>query len=135
MIKTASWFTQLPPDHMKIGISRGVPRRMAAGYRIYRKLAPGPWFNRVPTEEYLRRYSGEILSVLDPREVHDRLVELAGDKIPTMVCYERAGSGSWCHRALAARWLADGLGVAVPEVGHEQLDQDRHPLLPQELLV
>jgi hypothetical protein len=23
---------------------RGPPRHMAAGYRIYRKLAPGPWF-------------------------------------------------------------------------------------------
>jgi hypothetical protein len=40
-VKTASWFTKLPDDHQRIGISRSTPRRMPAGYRIYRKLAPG----------------------------------------------------------------------------------------------
>ena len=55
-IKTASWFDKLPDDHMRIGISRGVPRNLSAGYRVFRKLAPGPWFNSVSAVEYYRLY-------------------------------------------------------------------------------
>lgn len=47
MLKTGFWYGNLPQDHIRIGISRGVPRRMAAGNRVFRKLAPGPWFNSV----------------------------------------------------------------------------------------
>ena len=63
ILKTASWFSVLPPDHIRIGISRGVPRlAIGKGYRLYRKLAPGPWFNHVPLDEYRRRYDAEILA-------------------------------------------------------------------------
>jgi hypothetical protein len=130
MIKTASWFTPLPDDHVRIGISRGTPRYMQAGDRQFRRLAPGPWFNNVNTAEYIRRYSSEILAQLDPQQTADQLLELAGGKVPVLVCFERIGSGHWCHRALAASWLAEGLGKPVPELGHEELKQDRHPLLP-----
>jgi hypothetical protein len=68
-IKTASWFTKLPDDHLRIGISRGVPRRMGAGFRIYRKLAPGPWFNSVDVDTYCDRFRAEILAPLDPHQV------------------------------------------------------------------
>jgi hypothetical protein len=53
-VKTASWFTPVPADHIRIGISRAVPRRFAPGYRVFRALAPGPWFNSVDTAEYDR---------------------------------------------------------------------------------
>jgi hypothetical protein len=33
---TSSWFTPLPPDHVRIGISRGTPRGVVAGYRTRR---------------------------------------------------------------------------------------------------
>lgn len=55
-MKTASWFTKLPPDHQPIGVSRGVPPRQAASYRLYRKLSPGPLFNSVSPEEYDHLY-------------------------------------------------------------------------------
>jgi hypothetical protein len=53
---------------------------------------------------------------------HERLLELAGGRVPVLCCFERSaasrGRGSgWCHRALASRWLSDGLGIAVPELG------------------
>lgn len=32
-IFTASWFTPLPTGHLRVGISRGVPRGLPAGYR------------------------------------------------------------------------------------------------------
>jgi hypothetical protein len=41
VIKTAWWFSNLPADPQMIGISRGIPRRMSPGYRVFRKLAPG----------------------------------------------------------------------------------------------
>ena len=140
-MKTASWFTKLPDDHKRIGISRGVPRRLPAGYRVYRALAPGPWFNSVGIEEYYHLYRTEILDRLDPRSVADDLTRLAEGLVPVMLCYERppaqstmiAGTGEWCHRAMAAEWLAEALGFPVPEVGFEDLPQHEHPLMPPQL--
>jgi hypothetical protein len=129
-IKTSHWFAALPSDHARIGISRGTPRRMAAGYRIFRKLAPGPWFNSVSTEEYIRLYHTEILAPLDPHAVAKHLIELADGKVPVMVCFERAGGAQWCHRSLVAAWLAEALGLLVPEYGFEDLPQSEHPLRP-----
>jgi hypothetical protein len=45
----------------------------------------------------------------------------------------RIGPGQWDHRAIAAQWLADALGLQVPEVGFEAAPV--HPLLPLETLV
>jgi hypothetical protein len=140
-MKTASWFTKLPDDHKRIGISRGTPRRMPAGYRVYKALAPGPWFNSVSIEEYYHLYRTEILGPLDPRAVADHLTMLAGGLVPVLLCYERppsqstliAGEGDWCHRAMVAEWLAEALGVVVPEVGFESLPQHEHTLMPPQL--
>ena len=109
MIVTASWFTPLPEGYVRVGISRGVP----AGYRLYRRLAPGPWFNSVPTEEVLRRYDAEILAPLDPRQVLDELLRLAGDKVPVLCCFERVDGGQWCHLAPDWRIVRQRLAAAV----------------------
>jgi hypothetical protein len=131
ILKTSSWFQPLPPDHLRVGISRGVPRRFPAGYRRYTKLNPGPWFNSVSAEEYIRLYAAEILAPLDPQQVVDELHAIAGGRVPVLCCWERVGCGSWCHRALVAEWFERTLGLAVPEVGFESLALDLHPLLPQ----
>jgi Protein of unknown function, DUF488 len=127
-IKTASWFTKLPAGHARIGISRSVPHRLKPGYRIYRKLAPGPWFSHVAGEEFYHRYRTEILGPLNPRLVADELFDLARGGIPVMVCYEKAGGPAVCHRAMAAGWLAEALGHPVPEFGFETWSQFNHPL-------
>ena len=119
-MKTSSWFTKLPPGHVGIGISRGVP----AGFEHlanYRKLAPGPWFKSCSSPaRYLERYFGDILAKLDPRQVVADLQRLAGEAEPVMVCWEHPPpSPSWCHRALVSAWLFKTIGVAVPELGHE----------------
>jgi hypothetical protein len=80
-------------------------------------------------------YDAEVLGLFDPHEVRVRLRQLAGDRVPVMCCYERVGSGQWCHRALAAAWLAEGLGIRVSEFGHEDQDQPLHPLGQREMLV
>ena len=129
-IKTGCWFDKLPDQYLRVGISRGIPRRTPAGYRMFRKLAPGPWFNRVGVNEYRRLYKAEILSQLDPLAIAAELVALDPDRTPVLLCYEFGGHGEFCHRALAAEWLSVALGQPVPEFGHEHLDQAAHPLLP-----
>jgi hypothetical protein len=133
-MKTASWFTPLPGHYTRIGISRGVPRRMTAGYRVFRRLAPGPWFNSVGPDEYYRLYRTEILGLLDPRVIASELIDLAGGKEPVLLCYERTGTGQWCHRGMAAEWLSEALGEPVPEVGFEEQAQRDHPLMPAGLI-
>lgn len=133
-VMTSSWFTALPAGYKRIGISRGTPRGQMAGFRLFKQLAPGAWFNSVGPLEYDRLYRAEILGPLDPAKVMAQLQELADGQIPVLLCFEKAGSGQWCHRAMAARWLAEHLGEPVPEFGFETVQQDRHPLFPRELL-
>lgn len=132
-IVTASWFTKLPDDVARIGISRGLPRGQS-GYRRLPSLAPGRWYRSVGEEEYIQRYR-EQLAALDPHEVYERIVGYAaGAQTAALVCFERPGTtDGWCHRAISARWLSDGLGVAVPEFGCEELVQAEHPMLPPSL--
>jgi hypothetical protein len=133
-MKTASWFTKLPADHQRIGTSRGTPRGQPAGFRIYRKLAPGPWFNSVSVAEYDRLYQAEILGKLDARQVWDELHEMSNGKIPVLLCYEQPNTlPQWCHRALCAEWFANKLGEHVPEFGFEHLGVEAHPCMTPEL--
>jgi hypothetical protein len=130
IIKTSNWFTPLDANHLRVGISRGTPRGQPAGFRIYRKLAPGPWFNSCAThQEYERLYRQEILDPLDPRAVADELLAMASGRIPTLLCFEVAGKPGWCHRSLCSEWLAEALGLPVPEYGYEHLAQADHPLM------
>jgi hypothetical protein len=117
-IYTSSWATKLPPECARIGISRGVPRGQPAGYRLYRKLAPGDYFNRVTVGEYYKLYSAQLAD-LDPAAVVRDLYELAGGRSPTLLCFERpeANDASWCHRGQISEWLWVTLGIKVEEHG------------------
>jgi hypothetical protein len=125
VIATASWFAPLPPDHVRIGISRGVPKGMdyCPNMRI---LAPGPWFKSVTPAEFVVRYRA-ILDRLDPQGLADELHRYGPH--PTIVCWEQPqaihAGRSWCHRHLVAAWLEDKLGIEVPEVGWPDLDRFR----------
>jgi hypothetical protein len=82
---------------------------------------------------FVRLYADEVLGRLDPEQVHRELMQLAGGRIPVICCFERADRlcpGQYCHRALAAAWLSESLGVMVPEFGFETLSQEQHPLRP-----
>ncbi len=134
LIKTSSWYATLPADHIKIGVSRGTPRGLPAGYKLYKTLAPGPWFSSVGVEEYKKRYFSEILDKLDPATVVKEIEEKAAGKIPVLVCYETADDPAWCHRGFISAWLKDKLGLLVPEVGFEDQGCEGwfHPKLPLE---
>jgi hypothetical protein len=115
-MKTSCFATYQGPG--RICIARWAPRGTPAGYRMYRPLAPGPWFNSVPEPEYRRRYLGEILGVLDPRAVIAELGELAGGAEPVLLCWEKPPltASNWCHRRMVAEWLESTLGLEVPEL-------------------
>jgi hypothetical protein len=132
-MKTGSWQIPVPAGHIKIGISRGSPRGHAAGFKLYKVLAPGPWFNSVSPAEYYRLYKVDILAPLDPAKIVTAILDRAAGHIPVLCCFERPNGREWCHRAMAAEWLAAHLKEPVPEVGFEHLPQHEHPLMPAEL--
>ena len=102
----------------RVSIARFPPRGTPAGFRVYRALAPGPWFKSVSESEYRVRY-GKQLAALDPRETYDALVELGGEAEPVLLCWERkadlAAGTTFCHRRIVAAWFAESLGEAVDE--------------------
>lgn len=131
---TASWSTELPDSHARIGISRGRPRRQS-GYRVYSPLVPGVWWNKVGLTEFHALYM-EQLGRLDPKEVLRDVRNLAGDRIPTLLCYERLSDPeAYCHRAFVAVWFKITLEIDVAEVGANPLHTGcKHPKYPAVLL-
>src|SRR5258706_10448542 len=128
---TASWSTRLPGSHARIGISRGPPRGQC-GYRMYGLLAPGPWFKSVAAGEFQVRYMAQ-LARLDPQAVLQDLAALAGDRVPALLCFEKAPPDpAWCHRGFVSAWFHDTLGLEVVEFGHADSGTGwSHPKLPR----
>lgn len=115
-MKTASFFGYSGPG--RISIARFAPRDTPPGFRVYKPLAPGPWFNSVDERRYRELYF-EQLSQLDPRTVVQELEALAGRGVePVLLCYERPPftAANWCHRRMVSEWLARELGIDVPEL-------------------
>ena len=115
----------------RIIISRGYPRDLGSGYKIYRALAPGEWF-RLPAYQsseakFRERYFHEILAPLNPQAVYDHLHKLAGDAEPVLLCWEKDPSkpDDWCHRRMVAEWFHDALGVHVPEYVPEKKSKQK----------
>jgi hypothetical protein len=115
-MKTASFFTYQGPG--RISIARYAPRNTPAGYRTFRALAPGEWFNKVTEERYRELYFAEVLGVLDPRVTLDTLCDLAAGAEPVLLCWERPPftADNWCHRRMVAEWFGEKLGIDLPEV-------------------
>ena len=80
----------------------------------------------MPLDEYRRLSTWKSLTSLDAVRVRDDLIRLADGRIPVLCCFERPGRGQWCHRAIAAQWLAEALGLQVPEVGFETCTRSLH---------
>jgi hypothetical protein len=130
-VYTASYFDRLPMGYVKIGISRGVPRGMQGVPRIP-SLQPGPWFRTADNETYRAKYVG-ILASLDPTEIVAEIDAKAQGQIPVLCCYERFGSGDWCHRSYISAWLCARLGFIIPEFADlEKAYGGDHPMLPVE---
>jgi hypothetical protein len=118
-VKTSSFFDYVGLG--RISIARFPPRRTPPGFRVYRALAPGPWFNSVAHEEYGRLYADQ-LALLDPAQVWADLHELAGEHEPILLCWERPqdliSGKTFCHRRRVAEFFRRTLGHVVPEHGY-----------------
>jgi len=116
-MKTACFFEYTGPG--RISIARFAPRRTPAGYRVYKELAPGPWFNSVSKAEYEKLF-GAQLAALDPRTVWGSLTTLAAGHEPVLLCYElkhECESGkTFCHRHMVAAWFKTTLDECVEEL-------------------
>ena len=115
-MKTSSFFDYTGPG--RISIARFPPRGTPAGFRVYRALAPGPWFKSVDGDEYRRHYAAQ-LAALDPRATWDELHALAGGAEPVLLCWERkadlVAGRAFCHRRIVAEWFAGRLDERVDE--------------------
>jgi len=106
----------------RISISRST-RGCPEGYRCYPDLAPGPWFNSVPKDEYERLF-GAQLAQLDAHKVWEDLHRLAaGGAEPVLMCFEVPPftETNWCHRRLVAAWFERALGARVDELTPAEL--------------
>jgi len=117
-MKTSSFYLYSGPG--RISIARTAPRRVAAGLKAYRTLAPGTWLFDPAYKNYVayrERYFHEILARLDPQKAWDELHVLAGEQEPVLLCHEHLlKAGDWCHRRMAAEWFGQMLGAEVPEM-------------------
>ena len=122
-MKTGSFYLYSGPG--RISIARTAPRRVVAGFRIYRALAPGAWlFDPVYKDynAYRERYFREILESLDPQKTWDDLHALTDGHEPVLLCHEHLRkAGDWCHRRIVAEWFEQKLDVKVPELAIETL--------------
>lgn len=130
-IFTSCWFTSLPPEIQKIGVSRGTPRGYPAGYRKMMKLAPGPWFNTASDRDYKQLYFADLAN-LKPQAVVREIEDMAAGKDCALLCYEQPHKDAdWCHRGYISAWLHDELGLEVFEYGLEDRGAGwRHPKIP-----
>jgi len=114
-MKTACFDTYTGPG--RICIARFAPRGTPGGYRYFKALAPGPWFNSVSRPKYERLY-GAQLAALDPQRTRDELIVLAGGAEPVLLCWEKPPftEKNWCHRRIVADWFARTLGEKVEEL-------------------
>lgn len=115
-MKTASFQTYTGPG--RVSIARFPPRGTPAGFRIYKPLAPGPWFNSVELPEYRKLYFAQ-LATLSAEKVLQDLHVMANGAEPVLLCYEKPPftKTNWCHRRMAAEWFQQQLGIQVDEMG------------------
>lgn len=119
-MKTASHFTFFGPG--RVVISRGSPRGVPGGYKMFKLLAPSGELLRadLPYQPYRERFFAETLNPLDPQKVWDDLHKLHGPDVePVLQCFERPplDQRNFCHRRMVAEWFKTTLGHDVPEVG------------------
>ncbi len=115
-MKTASFFTFVGPG--RISIARFPPRNTPAGFRVFKPLAPGSWFNSVSQEMYRELYFAQ-LAEMNALQVWETLHALAAGAEPVLLCWEKPPfhSTNWCHRRMVSEWFATELKLEVHELG------------------
>jgi hypothetical protein len=104
----------------RVAICQGRPRGQPAGYKFYKPLAPS-WDIIKTTNsisEYRPRYHAEILAALDPHQVLADIIKMAQGHPPVLMCFEVTPlhDNNFCHRTMAAVWLAKHTGITHSEM-------------------
>ena len=73
-------------------------------------IVTSSWYTQLPTE---------VLGRLDAHQVVDELLNMAGGRIPALLCFEHTHGPAWCHRAIVSAWFHQALGLEAPELGRE----------------
>lgn len=115
-----SYFAKSKNHPNAVAITSGKPRWFKGKY--YSKLGPPVQLvkdlksGKINREEYTKRY----LECIRERNLTQAevLSDLGNDAI--LLCYE--GSGKFCHRHIAAKWLREG-GIEIAELEEEE-DED-----------
>jgi hypothetical protein len=115
-MKTASFFTYFGEG--RVSIARATPRKIKPGYKVYRNLAPGPWFNSVTRPQYEKLYFAQ-LAKLNAQDVAVELEALVAPHEPVLLCWERPPftADNWCHRSMLADWFKREAGIVLLEIG------------------
>ena len=102
--------SKFPKNFEPISVARWKPQWYKG--KVCLALAPSDkllrWWrasdkNEDAWEHYIRWYYREVVNVYDPRAIERMLKDIAGDKIPVLVCFEK--SEDYCHRHLIAAWF------------------------------
>lgn len=102
-----SYFAQIrnmPDNFEPIAISKAVPDWYEG--KRYEDLAPTVYLIAEAHKKNYGLFESEYtkqLSDLDVDEVVENLLDLAGDKVICLVCYEKYGE--FCHRTFVRDWL------------------------------
>jgi hypothetical protein len=103
-MKTSSFFLYTGPG--RLSIARFAPRGSPAGYRIFKPLAPGSWFNSVDEATYRDLYFHEILGPSTRRRLATGSINSQGLPSP----FSSAGSGCKRRESFAIDgWSQSGL--------------------------
>lgn len=104
----------------RVSIARYPPRGTPPGFRVYKPLAPGPWFNSVDRAMYEKLYFAQ-LAKLDASAAWNELHLLTDGVEPVLLCWEKhhdtVSGRTFCHRHMVARWFKTTLGHEVRELG------------------
>ena len=100
-------------DPQAVSIARWPPRWWGTRQR-YIALAPSADLLKrsksgLPWLKYVTEYRRDVLSKLDPAQVH---TDLGPDAI--LLCWEALSAE--CHRRLVAEWLQAALGITISEL-------------------
>jgi Protein of unknown function, DUF488 len=123
-IFTASWSALYAADKagrldvQPVRISRGLPRfwPAARGFPYLEALAPEFWMLGTQNPGTFRRAYLQKLDTAGPEVIQAELDDLIARYGPRLIllCFESDRAD--CHRGLAAEWLGEKLGIAVPEL-------------------
>jgi hypothetical protein len=107
----------LPPDITPVSICGKAPEWYMGAQ--YKKLAPKwdffqEWKKTHDNHFYVKSFDGQVLSMLDAKQVYDELTAMTLSADIALVCYEKPES--FCHRHLVANWFREN-GFAIKEWG------------------